>query len=75
MQMVWDDADAVFALRAGDAIAADDWSIGDGERRFRLWTDGSLRLAARAAGLSAPQRLFPEHLLVMRPASPATRAV
>jgi SAM-dependent methyltransferase len=75
LQMVWDEADAVFALRSGAAVAGGDWRIGDGERRFRLWTDGSLRLAARAAGLSAPQRRFPEHLLVMRSASSATRAV
>lgn len=65
-QLVWDDGDALFTLRHGQAIDPRTWRIRDGERTYRLWSDGALRLAARAAGLSAPQRLAEAHLLVMR---------
>lgn len=65
-QLVWDEGDALFALRHGQAVDPRNWRIRPGERTYRLWSDGALRLAARAAGLSAPQRLAEAHLLVMR---------
>jgi SAM-dependent methyltransferase len=65
MQLVWDESDAVFALRRGQAVDPKNWRIRPGERTFRLWLDGALRLAARAGGLSAPQRLLQAHLLVI----------
>jgi SAM-dependent methyltransferase len=70
-QLVWDDADALFALRTGDDVNVDDWTLRDDDRRFRLWTLGSLSLAARLAGLSAPRRHSAHALLIMRPSQPA----
>lgn len=57
-QLVWAADDAVFTMRRDEAVNEDDWTLGDDERRFRLWTIGALRLALRASGLSAepPQR-------------------
>ncbi len=66
-QMVWAESDAVFALRRGARVDPDDWTIGPDDRPLRLWSDGALRLAARAASLSAPERITAAHLLVMRP--------
>jgi SAM-dependent methyltransferase len=66
-QLVWEGGDAVFALRHGREVDPDNWQIGPDERRYRLWSDGALRLAARAAGLSGPRRLDDAPLLVMRP--------
>lgn len=65
-QMVWDARDAVFAIREGAAVDPDDWCLSPRDRRCRLWTDGALRLAARAAGLSAPEPATDHFLLVMR---------
>jgi SAM-dependent methyltransferase len=65
-QLVWDDGDARFTLRHGRAVDPRTWRIRPGDRTYRLWSDGALRLAARAAGLSPPQRLDESHLLVMR---------
>jgi SAM-dependent methyltransferase len=64
-QLVWADDDAVFTLRTGADVDEEAWSLRPGDRRFRLWTTGSLRLAARAAGLSAPRRVPETCLLVM----------
>jgi SAM-dependent methyltransferase len=64
-QLVWHASDAVFALRSGDAVDPDRPGLHEDDRVFRLWTDGALRLAARAAGLSAPERLAGSHLLSM----------
>ncbi|MDY7110192.1 MAG: class I SAM-dependent methyltransferase [Planctomycetota bacterium] len=66
MQLVWDGGDSIFTLRRGEAVNPQDWNIRPGERIFRLWLDGALRLAARAGGLSAPQRLPDTPLLAMR---------
>lgn len=54
MQLIWDEADAVFAIRVGDDIDTEQWEIKSSDTRYRLWTMGALTLAARAAGLSAP---------------------
>ena len=69
MQMVWDASDAVFAIRTGDAVDDDHWTLQDSDVRCRLWTTGALRLAARAAGLSAPRREDASAVLVMRAAA------
>jgi SAM-dependent methyltransferase len=66
LQLAWHASDAVFVLRAGEDVDLGCDRPRDGERLHRLWTDGALRLAARAAGLSAPVRHDGEHLLVMR---------
>ena len=41
----------------------------DGEPLYRLWTDGAMRLAVRAAALSGPARTGNAHLLVMKRAA------
>lgn len=51
-QMVWSADDAVFALRRGDEVDDQSWSLKPGERRYRLWTTAALTLAGRLAGLS-----------------------
>jgi SAM-dependent methyltransferase len=63
VQIVWEPADAVCALRRGADIGPA--PPGPADRRFRLWTDGALRLAARVAGLSPPARGKGAHLIVM----------
>ena len=65
-QLVWDPGDALFAIRRGADVDTESWTPRAGEPVFRLWSDGALRLLARAAGLSAPER-DAVHLLVMRP--------
>ena len=64
-QLVWADDDAVFALRTGGAVDDQCWTLRGDDRRLRLWTAGSLRLAARAAGLSGPCRLESGHLVLL----------
>jgi len=65
-QLVWDPGDALFAIRRGADVDTGSWTPRPGEPVFRLWSDGALRLLARAAGLSAPER-DAAPLLVMRP--------
>jgi hypothetical protein len=66
-QLVWADHDAVLAIRQGDAVDVDSWSLKEGDCRMRIWTSGALRLAASAAGLSL--RRVPEAgVLIMRSA-------
>jgi SAM-dependent methyltransferase len=65
-QLVWDPSDAVFTLRTGDAVDESSWAIRSDEPRYRLWTDGALRLVARLAGLSDPERCPASHLLIIR---------
>lgn len=55
-QLVWEPARPVFALRSGAQVDPDNWTIGEDERRFRLWTIGELALLARLARLSPPER-------------------
>ena len=66
-QLVWHESDAVFALRHGESVDADAPGLEPADVRFRLWTDGALRLAARAAGLSAATRVETAHLLLFAP--------
>jgi SAM-dependent methyltransferase len=66
MQLVWHPCDAVFALRSGDAVDPAGWRIKRADAMFRMWTDGALRAAARAAGLSGPERPVAASVLVMR---------
>ncbi len=72
-QMTWASRDAVFAVRTGDAIDPDRGEPGPGDERCRLWTDGSLRLAAWLAGFPDPEPCPDEGLLLLhqRPTSPA----
>ncbi len=65
MQMIWEEGDSVFALRTGGEVHADDWTISQRDRRFRLWSMGLLTLAAKLAGLSDPMRVAEAGLLVM----------
>jgi SAM-dependent methyltransferase len=70
-QLVWAADDAVFAVRDGDAIDIESWHPNERDRRMRLWTAGSLRLVAIAAGFQPPCRQVDGGVLVMRPAPPA----
>lgn len=56
MQMVWDDAEPVFALRSGSSVRTGrrGWRLQTDDRLYRLWTLADLRLVARLAGLSEP---------------------
>jgi SAM-dependent methyltransferase len=65
-QLAWADGDAVFAWRRGGEVDPAVDLPRAGEPLYRLWTDGALRLAARAAGLSGPALAGNAHLLVMR---------
>jgi len=67
-QMTWAARDSVFAVRPREAIDGRNLEPGPGDQRCRLWTDGSLALAARLAGFSDPEPWAGECLLVMRPA-------
>jgi len=70
LQMVWDKADAIFALRAGDQVDPASWEFKPTDQPRRMWTMGDLRLIARLAGLSAPQHHPDAAVLVMqRPAT------
>ena len=65
-QLLWREGDSVFALRCGEEVDADEWHFKPADRLYRLWTMGALRLAARAAGLSGPERVAEGGLLIMR---------
>ncbi len=67
-QMVWAPDDAVFAVRSGSDVDDARWTLGDDDRRMRLWTAGALRLAARAAGFDPPDRQSEAGVLIVRPA-------
>lgn len=66
-QLVWDRRDAVLTIRRGEAVDADAPELTASDTRWRIWTDGALRLAAAAAGLSAPEPRTGAGLLIMRP--------
>ena len=70
-QLVWAADDAVFAVREGDAIDIESWHPTERDRRMRLWTAGSLRLAAMAAGFQPPCHQVDGGVLVLRPETPA----
>ena len=65
-QLVWAEDDAVFAVRRDGAVDPARGALEPGDRALRLWTRGAIDLAARAAGLSASQRIEGGALLVMR---------
>lgn len=65
-QLLWREGDAVFTLRLGAEVDAEAWAFKASDRVYRLWTMGALRLAAKAAGLSGPQRVADGGLLIMR---------
>lgn len=66
LQLVWANNDAVFTIREGDEVDSDSWELKESDRRVRLWTMGALQLAARLAGLSAPEIQTEGAVLVMR---------
>lgn len=71
-QMTWAARDSVFAVRDRASIDAKHFEPGPRDRRCRLWTDGSLRLAARLAGFSDPEPAPRQCLLIMRAAGTQT---
>lgn len=54
-QLIWAEADNVFALRDGDAVAPEDWTISAGDTLHRLWSMGELTLLAEASGYAEPR--------------------
>jgi SAM-dependent methyltransferase len=66
LQLVWECNDAVFAIREGDQVDSECWELKKQDRKLRLWTMGSLRLAAKLADLSAPTVPVAGAILVMR---------
>ena len=53
-QLVWADDDLVFTLRSPEKSDPENWDLVSDDVRYRLWTAGSLQLAARAAGFEVP---------------------
>ena len=53
-QLVWADDDLVFTLRSPEKSDPGNWDLVSEDVRFRLWTAGSLQLAAHAAGFEVP---------------------
>ena len=49
-QLVWGEGDNTVALRRGEQVDPDDWTIRPPDRVLRLWTLGELRLLASATG-------------------------
>lgn len=73
MQLVWASGDSVFALRSGKAVDRRSTRPKPGDVLFRLWSLGAIALAARAAGLSGPQRVDRSGLLILRRPGPKLR--
>ncbi len=55
-QMLWQPGDAVVAVRYGEAVDTENWTIGPADQPIRLWTAMDFALHAKMTGLSAPQR-------------------
>lgn len=51
MQMIWRPGESIFALRMGDDVRPDDWSMHADEPVYRLWDYGILDFLAAQAGL------------------------
>ena len=66
MQIIWNEADPVFALRQGHAVDTECWDFKDDDRRFRLWTTSLLQLVARQVGLSGVERRPDVGLVLLR---------
>lgn len=65
MQMIWDHADPVIAIREDDAVDQDDWSIRPTDTRLRLWSLGELRLLAHASGQWGPPEVHADDCLII----------
>lgn len=65
MQMVWAEGDPVFTLRYGDDVDPDSTNIRAGERRFRLYSVGELRLFCALNGLAPPTHDPAGHVMTM----------
>lgn len=65
-QLVWQPGDAVIALRRGDRVDPEDWSVREDDTLLRLWTRGELALLAHGAGFLPPEDLPGEHLILLR---------
>lgn len=66
IQMVWSKNDTVFAIRQGDEVDPDSWELKRSDKPLRLWTKGTLQLAATLASLSVPKVQVEGAILVMR---------
>lgn len=55
MQLLWADGDNVVALRDGENVNTDDWTIRPSDTPMRLWSRGELTLLARASGFDGPR--------------------
>lgn len=65
MQMIWDAADPVIAIREDDAVDEDDWSIRPTDTRLRLWSLGELRLLAHASGQWGAPEVHEDDALIL----------
>lgn len=63
VQMAWSATDETFTLRSGAEVDPARPHPGPGERLFRLWTDGSLRLLVDGLPFGPPQRDAGSNLL------------
>jgi SAM-dependent methyltransferase len=68
LQLVWAPDDAVMVLRRGSDIDLDEPRFRGTEQPMRIWTAGSLRLAARLAGFEPPEHSEEAGVLILRPA-------
>lgn len=66
-QLVWAPGDSVVAIRRGEEIDPEDWTVREQDRRLRLWSRGDLALLSRLAGFDAPDHRPQEHLIVLTP--------
>ena len=53
-QLVWADDDLIFTLRPPETADPENWNLSSDDVRLRLWTAGSLQLAAQVAGFEVP---------------------
>ena len=65
-QMVWEDRDLVFAVRAPAAGDPSSWRPRAGDERCRVWTLGELELLGMACGFGRPEVIDGANLVVMR---------
>ncbi|MDG2423672.1 MAG: class I SAM-dependent methyltransferase [Phycisphaerales bacterium] len=66
-QLVWSRDDAVFAFRDASSVDPDNWNIGPDDVPMRLWTAGSMQLAALASGFDVPVIPSGAGVRVLRP--------
>jgi len=65
-QIVYRPGDPVFALRRGNRVNPDNWTIKPGESLLRLWSMGDLELLAMTAGAGSPRWLDRGRLIAFR---------